>query len=71
MDEMKIRSKFMKNLVAKLVKGVVKKKVGYEMDIQLNELTAAVTDGAAHVHLNVDAEMSKDEFTKLLRTIGL
>lgn len=71
MDEMKIRSKFMRNLLAKLVKGVVKKKVGYDVDFQLNELTATVTDGTAYIHLNVDAKMSKDELTKFLKTIGL
>lgn len=71
MDEMKISSKFMRNLIAKLVKKMVKKKVGYEMDIQLNEFTATVTDGTAHVHLSVDAELNKDELTKILGTIGL
>ncbi len=71
MDEMKISSKFMRNLIAKLVKRTVKKKVGYEVDIQLNELTATVTDGTAHVHLSVDAELNKDELTKILGTIGL
>lgn len=71
MDEMKISSKFMRNLVAKLVKRAVKKKVGYEVDIQLNELTATVADGTAHVHLNIDAELNKDEFIKILGTIGL
>lgn len=71
MDEMKISSKFMRNLIAKLVKKTVKKKAGYEMDIQLNEFTATVTDGTAHVHLSVDAELNKDELTKILETIGL
>lgn len=41
MDEMKIGSKFMKTLVAKLVKRTVKKKTGYDVDIQLNEFTAS------------------------------
>ncbi|WP_297183060.1 hypothetical protein [uncultured Phocaeicola sp.] len=71
MDEMKISSKFMRNMVAKLVKKTVKKKVGYEVDIQLNEFTATVTDGTAHVHLSVDAELNKDELTKILGKIGL
>lgn len=71
MDEMKISSKFMRNLVAKLVKKTVKKKVGYEVDIQLNELAATVTDGTARIHLNVDAELNKDELTKILGIIGL
>lgn len=68
---MKIGSKFMKTLVAKLVKRTVKKKTGYDVDIQLNEFTAAVTDGTARVHLSVDAELNKDELTKILSAIGL
>lgn len=71
MDEMKINSKFLKNLIAKFVKREVKKQAGYEVDIQLNEFTATITDGMAHVHLNVDAELDKDELTKLLTAIGL
>lgn len=71
MDEMKINSKFLRNLIAKFVKREVKKKAGYEVDIQLNEFTATVTDGTARVHLNVDAELGKDELTKLLAAIGL
>lgn len=71
MDEMKISSKFMRNLVAKLVKKTIKKKVGYDVDIQLNELTVTVTDGTAHVHLSVDAELNKDELTKILGMVGL
>lgn len=70
MDEMKINSKFLRNLIAKFVKREVKKKSGYEVDIQLNEFTATVTDGTAHVHLNVDVELGKDELTKLLAVIG-
>lgn len=71
MDEMKISSNFMRNLVAKMVKKAVKKKAGYDMDIQLNELTATVTDGTAHVHLSMDAELEMDELTRILGTIGL
>ena len=71
MDEMKISSKFMRNLIAKLVKKTVKKKVGCDVDVQLNELAATVTDGTTHVHLSVDAELNKDELTKILGMIGL
>ena len=39
--------------------------------IQLNGLTATVIDGKAHVHLDVDAELEKDELVKILKTVGL
>lgn len=71
MDEMKINSKFLRNLIAKFVKKVVKKKAGYEVDIQLNEFTATITDGTVHVHLNADVGLGKEELTKLLAAIGL
>ncbi len=71
MDEMKINSKFMKNLIAKLIKRVIKKKTGCEADIYLNGLNVTITDGTAHIHLSVDAEVNNDELTKVLRTVGL
>lgn len=71
MDEMKIGSKFTRILLSKLIKMVVRKKFGYEVDIQLNGLTATVIDGKAHVHLDVDAELEKDELVKILKTVGL
>ncbi len=59
MDEMKINSAFTKELDREICEECVKKKLGCEIDIQLNGLTAAITDGTAHVHLDVDAELSK------------
>lgn len=71
MDEMKIKSKFMRGVIAKLVGRMVKRKVGYEVDIQLNEFAVTITDGVGHVHVNVDAELNKDELMRLLGEIGL
>ena len=44
MDEMKINSKFTRMLLSKLAKGVLHKKLGYNVDIQLNELNASISD---------------------------
>lgn len=68
---MKISSKLMTGLIAKLAKRAVKKKTGYEVDIQLGELTVTVADNVAHVHLDVDAELGKGELTKILKQVGL
>ena len=51
MDEMKISSKFTRMLLSKLAKGVLHKKLGYNVDIQLNELNASISDEKAHVHM--------------------
>lgn len=71
MDEMRIVSKFTTNMVSKLVKMVLRKQLGYNVDIQLNEMKTTITDGKTHVHLDVDAELDKDELMKILKNIGL
>ena len=71
MDEMKITSKFTTNMISKLIKMVLSKKLGYSVDIQLNAINATIVDGKTHVHLDVDAELDKDELTKILKNIGL
>ena len=70
MDEMKIGSKLITGVVSKLIKRAIKDKIGYDMDIQLNELRATVIDGTAHVHLDIDAELEKDELNRLLGKAG-
>lgn len=71
MDEMKIVSKFTTNAISKLVKMVLRKKLGYDVDIQLNEIKITITDGKTHVHLDVDAELDKEELLKILKNVGL
>lgn len=71
MDEMKIVSKFTTNVISKLLKMVLRKKLGYNVDIQLNEIKTTINEGKTHIHLDVDAELDKDELTKILKNIGL
>ena len=71
MDEMKIVSKFTTNMISKLVKMVLRKRLGYDIDIQLNGIKTTITDGKTHVHLDVDAELEKEELVKILKKIGL
>ncbi len=60
MDEMKIESKFTTGLVSKFVRRVVRNKLGYDVDIQLNGFRTTIIDEKTHVHLDVDLELSKD-----------
>lgn len=68
---MKIVSKFTRSVISKLIKVMLHKRLGYNVDIQLNEVKATITDGKTHVHLDVDAELDKDELLKILKSIGL
>ena len=71
MDELKITSKFMRTMISKLIKMALYKKFGCKIDIQINELNAVSIDGKTHVHLDIDADLEKDELIKILKNIGL
>lgn len=68
---MKIVSGFTKGIVSKLIKMFMRKKTGCNINIQLNSMNATVVDGKTHVHLDLDAELEKEELLKLLKNIGL
>lgn len=68
---MKIESKFMTGIVSKVIGMAVRQRLGYNVDIQLNEVRTTVIEGKTHVHLDVDAELSKEELGKLLKNIGI
>ena len=62
MDEMRIVSKFTRGIISKAIKMVIRKKTGYNIDIQLNEAITTINDGKTHLHLDVDAELDNDEY---------
>ena len=71
MDEMKIESDFMRRSASWLIEKVVRNKLGYDVEVQLNGLLVTVLDGKAHVHLDVDLDAGKEEVGKLLKSIGI
>jgi predicted acetyltransferase len=73
MDELKLvlSTKLMKGIVTKLISKAIYKKFGYHIDIQLNEIEADMKDGKVHFHANVDAELSNEDFMKILKFGGL
>lgn len=68
---MNIVSEFMRNVISKGVNVVIRKKLGYDIGIRLNEVRATVNEGKTRIHLDVDATVDKDELLKILKDIGL
>lgn len=66
-----LKSKFMRKVVSKLLSKSIKSKIGYEIDVQFDELNASFEDGEITVKANLEAKMSKDEFMKILKSQGL
>lgn len=73
MDEMnvKLRTKFMKGIVAKILSKVISKKCGCKVNIQLEELDIRFVDGETTIHANVEAKLNSDEFKKIVKSHGL
>lgn len=73
MDEMKLKlsTKFMKGMVSKLIAKALYKKLGYKVDIQLNDINVEFIDGEISIHADVDLRLDKEEFTKLIKSTNL
>lgn len=73
MDEMMIRlkTKFMRKLVSKLLSNEIKSKTGFEVDIQLDEFDASFSDGDITINANLEVKMNKQEFMRILKAKGL
>lgn len=71
MDEMRISSKFTTGILSKLLERVIRKKFGFDVTFNLNEVDATISNGKAQIHLDAFADVEKDELTKLLEMVGL
>lgn len=73
MDEMliKLRTKFMRKVVSKLIGKAIQSKTGYKVNIQFNDLEASFNDGEITINANLEAKMDKQEFMKILKSEGL
>lgn len=71
MDIMKIASKFTTSLLSKVVGMALSKKLGYKVDIQINDIEATIDNGKTRVHVNMDAEVNSNDLTKIVKSIGL
>ena len=71
MDEMrvKLRTKFIRNIVSKLIARFIYKKTGYKIDIQLNDLDVFAINGDTTVKLNMEAKIKSDEFEKFMESL--
>ena len=66
MDEMKLSTKLMKGLIANLIKKALKKKLGCEVKLNLNDFYITYDETNAKVHLDLNAERDKDNLETVL-----
>lgn len=69
--KLKLSTKFMRGMVASLISKALNKKLGYNIDILLNEIEVKNENGKIHLHIDADAEVENGEFVKILKSIGM
>ena len=71
MDEMRIKlsTKFMRNIVSKLIAKFIYKKTGYKVDIQLNDVDLWAIDGDTTIKVNMEARLKSEEFNKIMKSL--
>ena len=67
----KLRTKFMRKVVSKIIGRAIQSKTGYKINIQFNDLEASFNDGEITINANLEAKMDKQEFMKILKSEGL
>lgn len=73
MDEMKLKlsTGIMRSIATKLLSKLVYEKLGYKINVELNEVAITTMEGKVCLHLDANADMSSSEFAKLVKTVGL
>ena len=69
--KLKLSTKFMRSTIANLISKALYKKLGYNIDVLLNEIEVKNENGKIMLHVDVDAEVDNGEFIKILKSIGM
>lgn len=69
--KLKLSTKFMRGMVANLIAKALNKKLGFNIDILLNEIEVKNENGKILIHVDADAEVDNGEFVKILKSIGM
>ena len=56
---LKLSTKFMKGIVAKIISRKIYKKLGYKIDIQFNDVKIDMVDSEVKLHIDVDGKKVK------------
>lgn len=72
MDEMKINlgSRFMRNIVSKLIVKYIKKQFGCNTELQLDELKINYRDGDVVIKTNLELKLNRHDVNKMLEKIN-
>ena len=64
-----LESKFMQTIISKILKKIVKKKIGYDIDIRITELQVFNFDDKARIILGATTDIQHDELNNILKGV--
>lgn len=67
MDELKIRTPLVKALISRILKKTLKKSLGCDIDILLNNLSISIKDGKAHICISAEGDVSVNDISCILK----
>ena len=67
MDKLIINSNFTRGIITKLIKKLMKKKFGNNIDIQIEDLEISINDDIVKVRMS--GEMSKESLATITKTL--
>lgn len=62
---------FVKNMVAKALSNLIYKKCGYKVEIHFDDLDVSMVDGETEVTTTLKLNLEREEFSKIVKSIGL
>lgn len=71
MDEMKVQSKLLRGIISKIISKNVKKKIGYDCDISINEFSFVNNGNKTMVKLNIEAGIETSRIPEILNKLGV
>lgn len=71
MDELKITKGFMSGVVSRLISKMLYAKLGCNVRINVESISATVVNGKTHFHLDICGEIENSELNKLLNDAGI
>ncbi len=68
---MNIGADFTARLISKAIRQVIRKKLGDDIDIRFNNIDVDYKNGKAHIRLDAEAELDKEDIVKIIKKAGL
>ena len=69
MDELNIVTGWTRTLLSKILRKLINKKIGTDIDLRVNTLKVNIVDGQVCFHLDIEGAMTKTQFSDMVNRL--